>query len=171
MNYVDLLNTAVRACVVKQEDKFISTMQFQCFSSPQITMEIVFLSSAPPPSSLFPLRQESRAEKPVRKVWGEEKGVGRGRENPTDEGKSLLVFSRASLCFPCCGRGASASHGHSRVGSSGSAQTSWAPEGHLLCLSLREKRLKSHPASKSQGGRVLFPESDLELCTMPNTQG
>lgn len=104
------------------------------------------MSHPPAPSSLG---QESRAEKTVRKVWGEEKGVERGKENPTGEGKSLLVLTE----FPCV----SYAEGEGPVPLMGTQQRfspSSCPEGHLLCLPLRQKRLKSHPAcsSKSLGG-------------------
>lgn len=109
-------------------------------------------------------------------MWGEDKGVGRARENPIDKGKSLLVFNRASLCFPCWGRGASASHRHSRVGSSGSAEASWAPplaQKGTSCAFHGEKKglnlIQRAPLNpREEGESVLFPDSDLELYRVPN---
>lgn len=139
-------------------------------------MEIVFLSSAPSPSSQFlsgrkaELRNQWQKCGERRREWKREGKPHWLGQTPSGVRQSLPVFHMLQERGQCL----------SWAEQDGKNWFSWDflgppsyPEGHLLCLSPREKRLKSHPASKSQGGRgvSLISESDLELCTMPNTQG
>lgn len=178
VKYVSLLNTAARVHVVKQKDKFISTMQFQCFSSLQIAMEIVFLSGVPSPSSWLPSGRKAE----LRNQWekcGERRGAGKREgkphwwgEIPSGGQQSLPVFPtlrERGQCLSWAQQGGKQWFSWDLLGPSS------CPEGTSCAFHWEKKgwNLIQHAPlnPREEGMSVLFTESDLGLCTMPNTQG